>query len=143
MLYFVAGAVIVFEFFVINRELNLFSVIIGFIIFLLAIILRRWSIKTLGNQWAIHVTGSSKLNDELVLVTTGPYKYIRHPIYVSYILDLVSLAIIFNAFYALFFVIIINIPSYILRSLSEEKSALKRFGQQYSGYKNKTSFMIP
>ena len=143
LLYFTAGAIIVLEFFTINRKLDWSFIIIGSVIFLTAIFLRRWSIKTLGNQWAIHVTGSSKLNNGLVLVTTGPYKYVRHPIYTSYILDLVGLAVIFSAFYALIFVIIINVPSYILRSLFEEKSAFKRFGQQYSEYKNKTSFMIP
>src|SRR3989344_6445503 len=143
LLYFVAGIVIVLEFFIINRKLNLYFVIIGSAIFLSAILLRRWGIKTLGNQWAIHVAGPSKLNNELTLITTGPYKYVRHPIYLSYILDLMGLAVAFSAFYALFFVIIINVPSYILRSLFEEKSALKRFGQQYSEYKNKTSFMIP
>ena len=143
LLYFATGIVIVLEFFIINRKLNLYFVIIGLAIFLSAILLRCWSIKTLGNQWAIHVAGPSKLNNELALITTGPYKYVRHPIYLSYILDLMGLAIAFSAFYALLFVIIINVPSYILRSLFEEKSALKRFGQQYSEYKNKTSFMIP
>lgn len=143
LLYFAAGIVIVLEFFIVNRKLNLYFVIIGSLIFLLAIILRRWSVKTLGNQWAIHVAGSSKLNNELILITTGPYKYLRHPIYLSYILDLMGLAVAFSAFYALFFVIIINVPSYILRALFEEKSAFKRFGQKYSEYKDKTSFMIP
>jgi len=143
LLYFAAGIVIVLEFFIINRELNLYFITIGSAIFLSAILLRSWSVKTLGNQWAIHVAGPSKLNNELTLITTGPYKYVRHPIYLSYILDLMGLAVAFSAFYALLFVIIINVPSYILRSLFEEKSALKRFGQQYSEYKNKTSFMIP
>lgn len=143
VLYFFTGLVIVFEFFNMNREMNSYLTVIGLITFLFAATLRYWSIKTLGDQWAIHAIGPSQLNHERVLVTTGPYKYVRHPIYLSYVLDLLGLTLALSTFYSLILVVTVNAPSYILRSKLEERSSIKRLGDDYVKYKEKISFMFP
>lgn len=143
LLYFLAGIFIVTELFVLNREINIYVTIGGLLIFSLAALIRRWSIKTLGNQWAIHAVGQSKLLDKHVLVIVGPYKYVRHPIYTSYILDLLGLALIFNAYYSIIFIVVVNIYSYVIRAMHEERHSLNRFGSQYTEYKDRSSFMIP
>lgn len=143
LLYLAAGVIIAWEFFNFNRGLSLTSVVPGLAMLLSAIVLRYWSIKSLGNQWAIHVSGKSQLPHELILITKGPYRYVRHPIYLSYIVELLGFAILFSAFYSLIFICVINIPSYIIRSLYEEKEASKRLGEKYLAYKKNTSFMSP
>lgn len=143
LLYLAAGVMMAWEFFNFNRGFSLTSVVLGLGLLLSAIVLRYWSIKSLGDQWAIHVSGQSQLPHELALVTQGPYKYVRHPIYLSYIVELLGLAILFSAFYSLIFVCVINIPSYIIRSQYEEKEAGKRLGERYLVYKKNTSFMAP
>ncbi|MBI5439246.1 MAG: isoprenylcysteine carboxylmethyltransferase family protein [Nitrosomonadales bacterium] len=102
-----------------------------------------WSIKTLGNQWAIHATGLSRLTNEQVLIVAGPYKYVRHPIYMSYVLDLLGLTLALSTFYSLILVVLVNLPSYVLRAKYEEISSAKRFGDSYAGYKEKSSFIFP
>lgn len=143
LLYFFTGLMIVLEFFTINRGINLYFMTIGLLIFFAAAILRYWSIKTLGNQWAIHATGASRLVNDHVLVVAGPYKYVRHPIYISYVMDLLGLVIALSTFYSLILVVLINLPSYILRARYEEISSVKRFGDNYVRYKEKTSSTFP
>ena len=143
ILYLVAGVAIVIEFFVLNREINYYITCLGLLTFISAVFLRRWSIITLGDQWAIHLVDESKLPNKPNLIIAGPYKYFRHPIYLSYILDLIGIALIVNTFYSLLIIFIINIPSYVLRALYEERISVKRFGDQYLTYKEKTHFMFP
>jgi protein-S-isoprenylcysteine O-methyltransferase Ste14 len=143
LLYFISGLLIILEFFFFNHGTNLSIIFIGLIIFVLAATIRRWGIKTLGNQWAIHVTGDSKLPHEPKLIIDGPYKYVRHPIYLTYILDLIGIALIFNAYYSLFIVLFLNVISYTIRAKREEESSIKRFGDQYLDYKKKSSFLFP
>ena len=142
-MYFIAGLTMIWEFFYINR-INIFLTIIGLIIFLLSGILRFWAVKTLGNQWAVHAVGKSKIiTDKHTLIKSGPYKYIRHPIYLGIMFELIGIALTVNAFYALMLILCINIPLYIQRAIYEEKTSLQRFGNEYRTYKNEVPFIIP
>src|SRR3989344_3459732 len=142
-LYLLAGLFIMSEFFILNRGLNVYLIVLGAIIVICAATLRRLSIVALGNQWAIHALGESKLFSKHILTIKGPYKYIRHPIYLSYIMDLVGLSVLFGAFYSLVFIIMVNIPSYLSRARNEEKSSIRRFGPEYAVYAAKTPLMLP
>lgn len=143
LLYLATGVCVTFEFFCINRGIDWRLVTVGLPVTVGAVALRHWCIRTLGNQWAIHAIGPSQLAHPPALVTTGPYRYVRHPIYLSYILELVGVAAAFSAFYALIFAITVNTASYILRARYEERSATARLGEQYFEYKKKTAFMLP
>ena len=141
--YFVTCLSVVIEFFFFNKGYNYYLMAVGAVIFIGAILLRRWSIKTLGDQWAIHAIGESKLVERPKLITHGPYKYIRHPIYLSYVMDLVGMIFIFNTLYSVILVFILNIPSYMSRVKHEEDAAIKRMGDSYVEYRKKTSSIFP
>lgn len=49
--------------------------------------LRWWSIASLGGAW----NGRGAVPDSLQVVTTGPYRYIRHPNYVAVAADFLAL----------------------------------------------------
>jgi methyltransferase len=59
----------------------------------LANALRWWVIATLGPHWNVQVVGSL----ELGVVTTGPYRWIRHPNYVAVFVELAALPLIHGA----------------------------------------------
>jgi protein-S-isoprenylcysteine O-methyltransferase Ste14 len=76
-------------------------------------------------------------------VNTGPYQYIRHPIYTAYFLNylgggLLSANIILTVIPFLGFVLMI-----VLRIHEEEKMLLDEFGDKYEGYMNKTGRFLP
>lgn len=83
------------------------------------------------------------LRDEHTLVTSGPYKYIRHPMYAAQIpLILCWLPASGNW--------LVGLPGliggllvFILRIPQEEKVMLERFGQAYQDYMDRTGRFLP
>ena len=99
--------------------------------------------KKLGEEWSIHAVGRAKdVNRQLTLVKDGPYKYIRHPIYLATILELFGITILFNTFYSLIFVML-GSPVYALRAFFEEKKLVEIFGGEYLLYRQEVPFIIP
>ena len=63
------------------------------VLFLLATVLRWWSIYTLGVHWNVEVMASAPLG----VVTTGPFRWVRHPNYLAVIVEIVALPLIHTA----------------------------------------------
>src|SRR5688572_23667448 len=61
---------------------------LGHIVFWLGLTLAVWSRQTLGKNWAN--AADFQIIPGQALVTAGPYRYIRHPIYVSLLLMLLG-----------------------------------------------------
>lgn len=75
------------------------------------------------------------------LVTTGIFRYIRHPHYTSLIFVGLGLALFFYSIFALV-VAIIAIPIIIWSILDEEKHLIKQFGNEYIEFMEKTPWRI-
>lgn len=63
------------------------------ILFLLANATRWWVIRTLGGHWNVEVMESARLG----VVTSGPFRFIRHPNYAAVIVELAALPLIHTA----------------------------------------------
>ena len=143
-MYYLISLLIIFAFFATEKK-NIILTLLGLVIFIIAAALRLWSTRTLGSQWFIHLTDIAHKNasDDFHVLRTGPYKYIRHPIYLGTIMDLVGISLMANNYYCLLFVFLVNTPLYIWRSIYEEKQNIRKFGDEYAKYKNEVSFLIP
>jgi len=64
-----------------------------FAVFVLANLLRWWVIRTLAGHWNVEVMASSQLG----VVTSGPYRWVRHPNYVAVVAELFALPMIHAA----------------------------------------------
>lgn len=104
--------------------------------------LRWWGMKSLGQQWAIHAVGAQKIS-RVRLIRIGAFKYIRHPIYLSIMIEVVSIPMVGNAFWGILFAVCINVPLQLLRLILEEKSSSRRFGDDYENYKKEVSMLFP
>jgi len=62
-------------------------------IFLAANCVRWWVIRTLGNHWNVQVMDSTSLG----VITSGPFRYIRHPNYAAVFSEMVALPLIHTA----------------------------------------------
>jgi methyltransferase len=62
-------------------------------LFVFANALRWWVIRTLAGHWNVEVMVSSRVG----VVTSGPYRWIRHPNYVAVVIELFSLPMIHTA----------------------------------------------
>jgi methyltransferase len=64
-----------------------------FSIFLAANAVRWWVIRTLGEHWNVQVMDSTRLG----VVTSGPFRYVRHPNYAAVFAEMLALPLIHTA----------------------------------------------
>lgn len=63
---------------------------ICFAIFIGTNVVRWWVIRTLGEHWSVHVMNSTGVG----IVTSGPYRYVRHPNYAAVFVEMIALPLI-------------------------------------------------
>jgi methyltransferase len=61
-----------------------------FAIFLAANVVRWWVIRTLGEHWNVQVMDSTGMG----VITTGPFRYVRHPNYAAVFVEMLVLPLI-------------------------------------------------
>jgi methyltransferase len=66
---------------------------VAFAIFLAANIVRWWVIRTLGDHWNVQVMDSTRLG----VVTSGPFRFVRHPNYAAVFAEMLALPLIHTA----------------------------------------------
>jgi len=98
-----------------------------------------WGYWALGKNWAPSVSGVRK---DTVLVTSGLYGFVRHPIYLGIFISLSALALMVANLLVLLPTIALLIVLYA--SIGEEEVILiDRFGDEYREYKARTPRFIP
>jgi protein-S-isoprenylcysteine O-methyltransferase Ste14 len=95
-----------------------------------------WARVSLGRQWGMPMTR----RDRPELVTTGPYAYVRHPIYTAIITMFVATALV-EPYAAVAPVIMIP---YLLYSANREERDMERLlPDVYPAYKARTKRLVP
>ncbi len=74
------------------------------------------------------------------LVTTGPYRWCRHPLYFSFMVIVLGLDLMFGSPIGILATLLLALPSTIYRARLEEKALADRFGQEWEAYKGRTRF---
>jgi len=64
-----------------------------FALFLASNGIRLWVVRALGVRWSVQVMDARQLG----VITTGPFRYVRHPNYAAVILEMISLPLIHTA----------------------------------------------
>jgi len=64
-----------------------------FAIFLAEHVVRGWVIRTLGNNWNVQVMDSTGLG----VISSGPFRYVRHPNYAAVFAEMLALPLIHTA----------------------------------------------
>ncbi len=77
------------------------------------------------------------------IVTGGPFKYSRHPVYFGMMVAMFGVAISLRSWLGLVAVLLLFLPSEIHRARLEEKELSRKFGKDWIDYVNKTSFFLP
>ena len=108
-------------------------VYLGLAIGALGLILWILAMLTLGSSLAV-LPGKDRL------VTSGVYRYFRHPIYIGIVLTLSGLFLACGSKVCLIYVITIVVPLNIFRARSEEKFLREQLGDAYKKYHATTYF---
>src|SRR5262245_20206898 len=96
-----------------------------------------WARQHLGANWS--QTVSAKEGHELV--TSGPYRYVRHPMYTGGLVAAVGSAVVCGG--AWIFLLVILGALFLWRVGAEDKLMAQQFPNEYPGYKKRTKALIP
>ncbi len=114
------------------------SAYFGLLLFAGGVILQGMALRALGAFY------TSRLGIQLAhrLVTSGPYRYVRHPGYLSSVICLFGISFALSSLIALG-IAVVTIPILRWRLKFEEKMLLEAFGEEYRAYMRKTRRLIP
>lgn len=112
--------------------------IIGLAFYIIFSWVQIWAFKTLGDNFSQDI--AIKKNHQLV--TSGPFKIIRHPQYLSQILvDIGGAAATLS--FILAPLALIQVPFLFMRASFEDKLLEKHFGDHFRSYKKKSGQIFP
>lgn len=97
------------------------------------------AVKTLGKEWSV----TARLVEGHKLATSGPYGYVRHPIYTGMLGMLVATGLAISHWVALLAALAIFLVGTIIRVRSEEKLLREAFGEQYENYAQRVPAIVP
>jgi len=92
----------------------------------------------LKGNWANHV----KIYEGHKLITGGPYRFVRHPLYSSIIIMLLGGSIAYANWLCVVLILVVFIPSMVYRGKQEEEMLSKEFAE-YSTYKQNVGMLFP
>jgi len=114
---------------------------VGFTCF--ASVLRVWSKHVIGKFYTMYVN----ILPDHKLITSGPYRYIRHPLYSAFGLFFLSWPLTLpNAWAILLAVLLGGLPviiSLLIRTRVEEEALKDAFSEEWSVYVRRTKRLIP
>jgi protein-S-isoprenylcysteine O-methyltransferase Ste14 len=110
---------------------------IGVILCAIGIVIAVWARVCLGRNWGVPMT----LREKPELITAGPYKFVRHPIYSGFLLAMFGTAFADGPIWLL--IMILAGVYFIYSAKVEEKMMLNQFPDQYPAYMKRTKMLIP
>src|SRR5579862_1720737 len=110
---------------------------IGTVVFACGIALAVWARLHLGRNWGMPMTQRA----EPELVTSGPYRFVRHPIYTGLLIAIAGTALVDNL---LGLAVVAVLVAYFYYSGSvEERNLSATFPTAYPEYRSRTKMLIP
>jgi protein-S-isoprenylcysteine O-methyltransferase Ste14 len=116
--------------------------ILGLIIYLAGCTFTLWARRTLGKMWGISTCQNVKLLDDHQLIQSGPYAYVRNPMYFGWWLAMLGLLLLYPTWIVLL-ILIFSVIAFLGRAHREELALAARFGEAWTEYKKRTKFLIP
>lgn len=120
-----------------TAHIGMIEGIVGTALCTLGVALAIWARRHLGRNWGMPMSRK----EEPDLVTTGPYAFLRYPIYTGILVALLGSVIGESPFWLLPFFLF---GAYFIYSARrEEKLMLEQFPQQYAAYMKRTKMLVP
>jgi protein-S-isoprenylcysteine O-methyltransferase Ste14 len=110
----------------------------GAVLLVVSTVLALWARITLGRMWSY----APEVREHHELVTNGPYRITRHPIYTSILGMLLGSAMMWG--FGPFLLLVIGFGLiFAYRIPREEKLMTETFGEQYVKYQREVPRLIP
>jgi protein-S-isoprenylcysteine O-methyltransferase Ste14 len=110
---------------------------VGLVLSLAGLALAVWARVYIGRNWGTPMSEK----DDPELITPGPYRWVRHPIYSGIILAMLGTALAVTVYW---FVLAALLGGYFVYAASvEERIMARRFPDAYAAYKARTTMLVP
>jgi protein-S-isoprenylcysteine O-methyltransferase Ste14 len=110
---------------------------IGAILFVCGIALAVWARLRLGRNWGMPMTQRAKPE----LVTSGPYRFVRHPIYTGLLTAILGTVLVNNLLGLI--VVAVLVAYFYYSGTVEERNLTASFPETYPEYRSHTKMLIP
>lgn len=97
-----------------------------------------WCYAALGDRWRIGIDRKQKTS----LVTRGPYRRVRHPIYLFQTVMLAGAFLLLPAAFSLGLVLV-HLVCVVIKAADEEAHLLATLGEEYRQYLGRTGRLLP
>ncbi len=111
----------------------------GTVILLGGLVLRGWSIKTLGDYF----TGMVMVSSDQPVIAAGPYRVLRHPSYTGFLLACTGVGLAAANWAALAAMVLLPLAVLLWRIRAEENALLTTLGDRYRAYAAQHKRLVP
>jgi protein-S-isoprenylcysteine O-methyltransferase Ste14 len=115
------------------------SVVVGIVIFACGEALRVWSKTALGRYFTYTVHTST----DQPVITSGPYRVLRHPSYAGMVLMVIGLGAVWGNWIGLLVVTVLTLVGLRYRIYVEENALLADLGERYGAFAADRKRLIP
>jgi protein-S-isoprenylcysteine O-methyltransferase Ste14 len=96
-----------------------------------------WARRHLGRNWSASVV----VKEDHALVRTGPYRYVRHPIYTGILLAFLGMVVTIGEWRGLVALVLASV-AFVVKSRAEERRMRETF-PEYEEYARGTAAIVP
>ncbi len=116
--------------------------VIGLILYSAGCVFMLWARRALGKMWGISTSQQVKLHDDHQIIQSGPYAFVRNPMYFGWWVAMLGLILLYPVWMVLL-MFLFSMMAFIGRAHREDAALAERFGDAWIEYKNHTKFLIP
>jgi protein-S-isoprenylcysteine O-methyltransferase Ste14 len=111
----------------------------GLAMFLLGLALTVWAYNTLGRYFSLEV----QVQREHAVLSTGPYRLLRHPGYAGVLFGFVGLGLALQSWVSVLVLLLATTTALAYRARIEERFLVAELGDQYVQYMARTKRLVP
>ena len=104
-----------------------------------SLVLSYTAVNTLGKQWSV----AAQVVESHELVTSGPYAWVRNPIYTAMTGMLIATGLALSTLPVLVAAVVFSLIGILIRVRLEERLLRARFGDQYEKYARRVPALLP
>jgi protein-S-isoprenylcysteine O-methyltransferase Ste14 len=112
---------------------------VGLALIVLGIAFAVWAIATLGRHYDVEL----EIHSDHELVQSGPYRFVRHPLYTGLGLHFAGACLATGNLVLIAGTLLVTYPALFYRARIEERLLRERFGAAYDEYAGRVKMLVP
>jgi protein-S-isoprenylcysteine O-methyltransferase Ste14 len=113
--------------------------VVGDGLYVASVVFAMWGRVALGSNWSGAVAAVREGHE---LVQSGPYRFVRHPIYTGLLFAMLGTAFTIGTA-ASYIAVLLALAAFLVRIRIEEALMVSQFPETYPAYKQQTAALIP